>query len=86
MVTRVFILVALILAACGDASPPGFSSGPATTSWEFAGLTSIAYPPSKAALNMVTVQFAKELRGTGITVNVADPGYTATDLNGHQGP
>lgn len=30
--TRVFILAALILAACGDASPPGFSSEPAITS------------------------------------------------------
>jgi len=34
----------------------------------------------------VTVSFAAELRGTGIKVNAADPGYCATDLNGHSGP
>ncbi len=33
----------------------------------------------------MTVQFAKELRGTTIKINSADPGYTATDLNNHQG-
>jgi NAD(P)-dependent dehydrogenase (short-subunit alcohol dehydrogenase family) len=34
---------------------------------------------------MFTVQLAYELRGTGIKVNAADPGYTATDLNGRRG-
>jgi NAD(P)-dependent dehydrogenase (short-subunit alcohol dehydrogenase family) len=45
----------------------------------------LGYSASKAALNMLTVQLAYELRGTAIKVNSADPGYTATDLNGHQG-
>jgi NAD(P)-dependent dehydrogenase (short-subunit alcohol dehydrogenase family) len=36
--------------------------------------------------NGVTVAFAKELRDTAIKVNSADPGYCATDLNGHSGP
>jgi NAD(P)-dependent dehydrogenase (short-subunit alcohol dehydrogenase family) len=45
----------------------------------------IGYSASKAALNMFTVQLAYELRGTAIKVNSADPGYTATDLNGHRG-
>jgi len=31
------------------------------------------------------VQLAYELRDTAIKVNSADPGYTATDLNGHRG-
>lgn len=53
--------------------------------WEYASFNAIAYPASKAALNMVTVQYAKELAPTGIKVNAADPGYTATDLNGHRG-
>ncbi len=35
---------------------------------------------------MVTIQFAKDLRDTGIAVNAADRGYTATDLNDHRGP
>jgi NAD(P)-dependent dehydrogenase (short-subunit alcohol dehydrogenase family) len=34
----------------------------------------------------VTVAYATELRGTPIKVNAADPGYCATDLNGHGGP
>ena len=33
---------------------------------------------------MLTTQYAKAL--TDIRVNAADPGYTATDLNGHSGP
>jgi NAD(P)-dependent dehydrogenase (short-subunit alcohol dehydrogenase family) len=34
---------------------------------------------------MLTVQLAYELRDTVIKVNSSDPGYTATDLNGHRG-
>jgi NAD(P)-dependent dehydrogenase (short-subunit alcohol dehydrogenase family) len=42
------------------------------------------YTASKAALTMLTTQYAKGLKG--VRVNAADPGYTATDLNGHSGP
>jgi NAD(P)-dependent dehydrogenase (short-subunit alcohol dehydrogenase family) len=42
------------------------------------------YAASKAALTMLTTQYAKAL--TDIRINAADPGYTATDLNGHSGP
>ena len=45
----------------------------------------LAYNSSKAALNMMTVVFAAELKNTPIKVNAADPGYTATDLNQHSG-
>ena len=45
----------------------------------------LAYPSSKSALNMITAMYAKELRDTPIKVNAANPGYTATDLNGHSG-
>jgi NAD(P)-dependent dehydrogenase (short-subunit alcohol dehydrogenase family) len=48
-------------------------------------MASVPYPSSKAALNMVTAMYAKELRDTGIKVNAANPGYCATDLNGHSG-
>lgn len=41
----------------------------------------LTYPVSKAALNMVTAQYAKELRPDGILVNAADPGACATDFN-----
>ncbi|MGH3319753.1 MAG: SDR family NAD(P)-dependent oxidoreductase [Streptosporangiaceae bacterium] len=42
-----------------------------------------AYPPSKTALNSLTVQYAKSLRGTGILVNASDPGACATDFTKH---
>jgi NAD(P)-dependent dehydrogenase (short-subunit alcohol dehydrogenase family) len=45
----------------------------------------LAYSASKAALNMFTVHLAYELRDTSIKINSAEPGYTATDLNGHSG-
>jgi NAD(P)-dependent dehydrogenase (short-subunit alcohol dehydrogenase family) len=61
------------LAQNGD---PGYSS---------AATKLIGYSASKAALNMLTVQLGYLLRDTAIKVNSADPGYTATDLNGHRG-
>ena len=53
--------------------------------WEFASVKFLGYNASKAALNMLTVQLAAELRDTPIKVNSADPGFTATDLNQHRG-
>jgi NAD(P)-dependent dehydrogenase (short-subunit alcohol dehydrogenase family) len=47
------------------------------------GLILPTYTSSKAALNMVTTQWATAL--PEIRVNAVDPGYTATDFNGHQG-
>lgn len=40
----------------------------------------LSYNTSKSALNALTVQFANELRDTPFKVNVADPGYTNTDM------
>ena len=51
----------------------------------FWGVGYAGYCASKAALNMLTVKLAKELLADGIRVNAADPGFTATDLNGHTG-
>ncbi|MBD0417052.1 SDR family oxidoreductase [Oryzicola mucosus] len=45
----------------------------------------IGYNASKAALNMLTVQLAAELKGTGIAVNSVAPGYVKTDLTGNNG-
>jgi NAD(P)-dependent dehydrogenase (short-subunit alcohol dehydrogenase family) len=42
------------------------------------------YTASKAAVTMLTTQYAKAL--PRIRFNAADPGYTGTDLNGHRGP
>jgi len=53
--------------------------------FEFAAVKLLAYNSSKTALNSLTVQFAYELRDTSIKVNSADPGFTATDLNGNRG-
>ncbi len=44
-----------------------------------------AYAPTKTYLNAITIQYAKELDGTGILINNACPGYVATDLNGFSG-
>jgi NAD(P)-dependent dehydrogenase (short-subunit alcohol dehydrogenase family) len=54
-------------------------------SWAFGDKKFLAYNSSKTALNAVTIQFAGELKESGIKVNAADPGYTATDMNRHQG-
>jgi len=43
------------------------------------------YLPSKAALNMFTINLAYELRNTSFKVNAVDPGFTATDFNNHNG-
>ncbi|MBB5494260.1 SDR family oxidoreductase [Nocardiopsis metallicus] len=45
-----------------------------------------AYPVSKTAVNMLTALYAKELADTSVKVNAANPGFCATDLNGHSGP
>jgi NAD(P)-dependent dehydrogenase (short-subunit alcohol dehydrogenase family) len=44
---------------------------------------SLAYGSTKAALNMLTVQYARAY--PAMRINCVDPGYTATDLNGFNG-
>ena len=46
-------------------------------------LVNVTYSPSKAAVNMLTSQYAKAL--PQMRVNAVDPGYTATDFNSHRG-
>ncbi|HUN31051.1 MAG TPA: SDR family NAD(P)-dependent oxidoreductase [Trebonia sp.] len=46
-------------------------------------ITAPLYTASKAAVTMLTTQYAKAL--PDVRFNAADPGYTATDLNGHRG-
>ena len=41
------------------------------------------YTSSKSAVTMLTVQYARAL--PEMRINAADPGYTATDFNGHSG-
>jgi NAD(P)-dependent dehydrogenase (short-subunit alcohol dehydrogenase family) len=58
----------------------------ADPNWAFSAVKPLAYNSSKTALNAFTVILAHELKDTNIKVNSADPGYTATDLNGNSGP
>jgi len=46
-------------------------------------VNALAYCSSKSALVMITTQYAKAY--PDIRINVVDPGYTATDLNGNSG-
>lgn len=43
----------------------------------------VAYSASKSALSMLTVKLARAFPEARVTA--VNPGYTATDLNGHQG-
>ncbi|GGS05093.1 short-chain dehydrogenase [Micromonospora fulviviridis] len=49
---------------------------PGNPSYAYPGM---AYPASKVAVNMITVQYAKAF--PNMRVNAVEPGYTATDLN-----
>ena len=55
-------------------------STPGSTAYAYPG---VAYPASKAAVNMITVQYAKAF--PQMRINAVEPGYTATDLNQHLG-
>ncbi|MGV8882671.1 MAG: SDR family NAD(P)-dependent oxidoreductase [Rhodoglobus sp.] len=46
-------------------------------------IRAIPYAASKAAVIALTVQYAKNL--PSFRINASDPGYTATDFNGHGG-
>lgn len=80
-----------LLKAAEAASIVMVSSGLGSLGWlsdpanPFHGINMLGYNSSKTALNAVTLAFAKELAPLGIRVNAADPGYTATDFNGHTG-
>jgi NAD(P)-dependent dehydrogenase (short-subunit alcohol dehydrogenase family) len=43
----------------------------------------MVYQSSKSALNMIASRYAEDL--PSVRVTIVDPGYTATDLNGHAG-
>ncbi|WP_428340603.1 SDR family NAD(P)-dependent oxidoreductase [Mycobacterium sp.] len=56
------------------------ATNPATPTYGYPG---VAYPASKAAVNMITVQFAKAF--PNMRINAVEPGFTKTDLNGNTG-
>ena len=80
-----------LLEAAGVANIVMVSSGLGSLGWlsdpdnQFYRVNILGYNSSKTALNAVTVSLAKDLAPAGIKVNAADPGYTATDFNGHTG-
>lgn len=49
---------------------------PGTAAFNYPG---VAYPASKTAVNMLTVQYAKQF--PAIRINSVEPGFTKTDLN-----
>jgi len=82
-VTQAFLPLVRLAAAgriVNVSSPLGSLTLSSQNDWGLLG-----YSASKAALNMLTIQLAHELRDTAIKVNSAAPGYTATDLNGFAG-
>ncbi|HEU5032623.1 MAG TPA: SDR family NAD(P)-dependent oxidoreductase [Spirillospora sp.] len=69
----------IVNVSSGLASLAGVSD-PASPAYAYPG---VAYPASKAAVNMITVQFAKAF--PEMRINAVEPGFTATDLNGRTG-
>ncbi|WP_433142947.1 SDR family NAD(P)-dependent oxidoreductase [Actinomadura nitritigenes] len=69
----------IVNVSSGLASLAG-AGDPASPAYAYPG---VAYPASKAAVNMVTVQFAKAF--PEMRINAVEPGFTATDLNGRTG-
>jgi NAD(P)-dependent dehydrogenase (short-subunit alcohol dehydrogenase family) len=55
-------------------------STPGNRGYDYPG---VAYPASKTAVNMITVQFAKAF--PAMRINAVEPGFTSTDLNGNAG-
>jgi NAD(P)-dependent dehydrogenase (short-subunit alcohol dehydrogenase family) len=51
-----------------------------TRAYDYPG---VAYPASKAAVNMITIQYAKAF--PQMRINAVEPGFTKTDLNGNTG-
>jgi len=89
-VVRVTNALLPLLLAAPSPRIVNMSSGVGSLAWQAdtdrdSGPISAAYSPSKTYLNAVTLQYVKQLEGRGVLINLACPGYVATDLNGHRG-
>ena len=54
--------------------------------WFGYAINTLAYSSSKAALNSLTIAFAKEFRDTPMKINSAHPGWVKTDLGTEAAP
>ncbi len=54
--------------------------------WEYADFRLPTYAATKAAVNAMTIGYAKDLAAQGIKVNAVCPGYTATEATAFAGP
>jgi NAD(P)-dependent dehydrogenase (short-subunit alcohol dehydrogenase family) len=70
----VVVNVSSSLASLTEVTTPG------TPRYAYPG---VAYPASKTAVNMITVQYAKAF--PNMRINAVEPGFTKTDLNGNTG-
>lgn len=66
-------------------SPLGSMAVAADPASPFHGYRLLGYCASKAAVNLLTLQLASELRDTAITVNAVVPGFVRTDLTHGEG-
>ncbi|MCB1225358.1 MAG: SDR family NAD(P)-dependent oxidoreductase [Verrucomicrobiales bacterium] len=79
-----------LLAAAGGACVVNVSSGLGSFALcagekaELGAYVGACYGTSKAALNMLTVSWAKHLRSARILVNAVSPGWCRTDMGGNQ--
>jgi NAD(P)-dependent dehydrogenase (short-subunit alcohol dehydrogenase family) len=53
---------------------------------EYGDHIAVSYGSSKAAVNMLTVEWAKALAGSGITVDCVTPGWCRTAMGGERAP
>ncbi|HEY2191567.1 MAG TPA: SDR family NAD(P)-dependent oxidoreductase [Actinomycetospora sp.] len=79
-----------MVVACADLLRPGarvvnVSSGAGSFGETAGGGGVPAYAVSKAALDMLTVKLAADLRSHGVLVNAVCPGWVATDMGGAGG-
>ena len=79
-----------MVVACGPLLRPGarvvnLSSGAGSFGETAGGAGVPAYSVSKAALDMLTVKLAADLRPRGVLVNAVCPGWVATDMGGAGG-
>ena len=70
----------VVVNVSGESGSLTRATTPGTPVYDYPG---VAFPASKAALNMITIQYAKAF--PNMRINAVDPGLTSTDLTGNTG-